>query len=66
MNKTQKRRGWSQDEIWPWLKKEEEDLTYLYGMKQYGFNEICDILNRSRGSVSGKARKMGLRRKQND
>jgi len=54
--------GWAQGEEWPWQPHEVELLKELYPKIDVTFKEVCERLSRSRGSVSGKARKLGLKR----
>jgi len=53
---------WAQNEIWPWKQSEIIYLKAMYPSDKHSFQSICDFLSRSRGSVSGKARVLGLRR----
>lgn len=55
-------RSWAQDEEWSWDPDEVKLLKELYPRRDLTFKQICDYLNRSRGSVSGKPRRLGLKR----
>ena len=54
--------AWQQGEIWKWEAHEVEALKQMYPCSDVSFKDICEKLSRSRGSVSGKARILGLRR----
>lgn len=55
-------KGYRQDELIDWSSEELDDLKRMYPDKRYSFSDICNKLQRSRGAVAGRARKLGLKR----
>lgn len=55
-------RNWEKTVESEWHPSEEKNLRAMYPDPGYTFEEICELLGRSRGAVAGKANRLGLKR----
>lgn len=51
---------YAQGELIPWEQDELEQLKVMWMDRKFQIRDICNKLSRSRGSVCGKARALGL------